>query len=60
MSEIVKEEEVNQIVKDIIADFNKGKNIDATDIFNTPDKSEIHELVNNLFKIVYPGYLRKF
>ncbi|MBP5529844.1 MAG: serine acetyltransferase [Lachnospiraceae bacterium] len=58
MSEIVKEEEVNQIVKDIISDFNKGKNIDATDIFNTPDKSEIHELVNNLFKIVYPGYFR--
>ncbi len=58
VNEIVKQEEIDQIVKTIISDFNKGKNIDAINIFNTPDKSEIHELVDNLFKIVYPGYFR--
>ena len=58
MKEIVNVEEVNQIVKNIVSDFNKGKNIDATDIFNKPDKAEVQELVNNLFRIIYPGYFR--
>ena len=58
MEEIVKQEEVKKIVKDIIADYAQGRNIDEMNLFNKPDKSEVQELVENLFKIVYPGYFR--
>lgn len=59
MSTLVKEQqEIDLIVKDILADFDGRKNIDAVDIFNKPDKREVQELVKNLFKIVYPGYFR--
>ena len=59
MSTLVKEQqEIDVIVKDILADFDGRKNIDAVDIFNKPYKREVHELVKNLFKIVYPGYFR--
>ena len=58
MKEIVKQEEIKNIVKDIIADYGKGRNIDEMNLFNKPDKSEVQELVENLFKVVYPGYFR--
>jgi serine O-acetyltransferase len=59
VSTLVKEQqEIDVIVKDILADFDGRKNIDAVDIFNKPDKREVQELVKNLFKIVYPGYFR--
>lgn len=58
MVSMVKEEEIDQIVKNIFSDFEGEKNIDKIDIFNKPDKSEIHELVDNLFQIIYPGYFR--
>lgn len=54
----VKANEVDQIVKNILADFDGKKNIDAVDIFNKPDKKEVQELVKNLFRIVFPGYFR--
>ena len=58
MNEIIREEEVDQIVQNIFADFEGGKNIDKIDIFNKPDKAEVHDLVKNLFRIIYPGYFR--
>ena len=58
MKEIIKKEEIKNIVKDIIADYGKGRNIDEMNLFNKPDKSEVQELVENLFKVVYPGYFR--
>ena len=58
MNDIIREEEVDQIVQNIFADFEGGKNIDKIDIFNKPDKAEVHDLVKNLFRIIYPGYFR--
>ncbi|MBR5635348.1 MAG: serine acetyltransferase [Pseudobutyrivibrio sp.] len=55
---VKEQQEIDLIVKDILADFDGRKNIDAVDIFNKPDKREVQELVKNLFKIVYPGYFR--
>ena len=55
---VTEQQEIDLIVKDILADFDGRKNIDAVDIFNKPDKREVQELVKNLFKIVYPGYFR--
>ena len=58
MGGIEKDHEINEIVKDIIADFDGGKNIDAKKFFNNPDKTEVIELVQHFFRIIYPGYFR--
>ncbi len=58
MSDIIKEEEIDQIVSDIIADYDRGKNIDVINIYNRPDKAEVVDLINNLFRVIYPGYFR--
>ena len=57
MSNIIKEE-IDRIVNTIIADFDGEKNIDAKNIFNKPDKAEVIELVDNLIRVIYPGYFR--
>lgn len=51
-------EEVEKIVNKIFADYEGGKNIDSINLFNKPDKSEVHELVKSLFKVIYPGFFR--
>ncbi|MBR6451311.1 MAG: serine acetyltransferase [Lachnospiraceae bacterium] len=58
MNEIIRKEEIDQIVKNIFADYEGGKNIDDSNIYNKPGKPEVQELVNDLFQIVYPGYFR--
>lgn len=58
MGKIENEDEINQLVQKIISDFNGKKHIDAVNIFSKPDKSEVIELVNNLIRIIYPGYFR--
>lgn len=58
MSKQIGSEEIGKIVETIFEDYNGGKNIDEINIYNKPDKSEVQELVNNLFQIVYPGYFR--
>ena len=58
MNEIIREEEVDLIVRNIFNDFEGGKKIDEINIYNKPDKAEVHELIKNLFRIIYPGYFR--
>ncbi len=58
MNEIIKEQEIENIVGVILDDFDGGKNIDRIDIYNKPDKSKVQDLVKNLFRIIYPGYFR--
>ena len=58
MGNIIKEDEIDGIVRKIYADLDGKKNIDAVSIFNKPDKAEVRELVNNLFRVIYPGYYR--
>ncbi len=58
MSGIINENEVDQIVQNIFSDFEGGKNIDAINIYNKPDKAEVRNLVDDLFRIIFPGYFR--
>ena len=58
MSDIIRNEEVDKIVEKIFADYEGGKNIDSINLFNKPDKSEVHELVKSLFQVIYPGFFR--
>ena len=50
--------EIGDLVKKVLADYDGGKNIDATDIFNKPDRNEVIDIVNNLFFVMYPGYFK--
>ena len=58
MEDIIREEEIDDIVNLVLKDYENNKNIDVINIFNNPDKSEVREIVNNLFRIVFPGYYR--
>ncbi|MCR5511090.1 MAG: serine O-acetyltransferase [Lachnospiraceae bacterium] len=58
MEDIIREEEIDGIVQRVLADYQLRRNIDETDIFNKPDKSEVRKMVNDLFRIIYPGYFR--
>ena len=51
-------EEIGALVSKVLADYDGTKNIDATDIFNKPDRAEIIDIINNLFFVVYPGYFK--
>ena len=50
--------EIGDMVKKVLADYDGGKNIDATDIFNKPDRNEVIDIVDNLFFVMYPGYFK--
>ena len=54
----IREEEIEKIISGIFSDYEGGKNIDKIDLFNQPDKTEVQELVQNLFRIIFPGYFR--
>lgn len=57
MDNIMKDAE--RIVNSILADYEKGRTIDKTDdCFDQPDKEIIIGIIDNLMKIIYPGYLR--
>lgn len=59
MESVIKDNEIDEIVKNVLDDYNGGKNIDVINIFNKPDKNEVIEIVHNLFRIVFPGYFRE-
>ena len=58
MNKTANEKEIEELVSRIISDYDGNKNIDETDYFDKPDKAEVIELVNNMFRIIYPGYFK--
>ncbi len=58
MENISKEKEIDDIVQKIYSSLDGTKNIDALSIYNKPDKTEVRELVNKLYRVIYPGYYR--
>lgn len=58
MEEIIKEEEINELVNLVLDDYKGEKNIDVINLYNNPSKAEVTDLVQNLFKVVYPGYYK--
>ncbi len=50
-------EDAERTVNNILRDYEKGRNIDMFDNqFNQPNKEVIIGIIDNLIKIVYPGY----
>ncbi len=51
-------QDVGQMVETVLADYEKGRDIDAINIYNKPDREEVRTLVRELFRIVFPGYFK--
>ncbi len=50
---------IDCIVQNILSDYDGEKNIDAFNVFNKPDKTEVREILLKLTRIVYPGYFKE-
>ena len=49
---------VDQLVSDILMDYEKGRDIDRMDVRNQPDQQVVLEIVEKLLRIMFPGYYR--
>jgi serine O-acetyltransferase len=43
-------------VGNIVLDYRRERDIDRVDIFNQPTKQDVVEIIDGLFKIIYPGF----
>ena len=55
---VLENKEVNQLVEQILKDYEKNRDIDKMAVFDQPDKMVIKEIVNKLLRVVFPGYYR--
>lgn len=53
------EKQIGDIVELIVEDYDKGRAIDKSDLYNKPDKTEILSILQKLMGIIYPGYFRE-
>jgi len=56
MDGVNREEEIGLVLQEIMNDYEGGKTIDEINLYNKPNKPEVHDLIKSLFGIVYPGY----
>lgn len=56
MNNVIKEEEINQIVQELFKDYEGDKTIDEINTDNKPNKAEVYALIEDLFGVIYPGY----
>ena len=52
------ENNVNDIVDTILNDYTHDRTIDKMKLFTQPDRYVIIKIIENLMKIMYPGYFR--
>ena len=52
------EHNVNDIVDTILNDYTHDRSIDKMKLFTKPDRFVIIKIIDNLMKIMYPGYFR--
>lgn len=52
------DKKINNLVDNLMEDFNGGKTIDEVKLYDHPEKEAIVEILEKLRKIVYPGYYR--
>lgn len=50
------EESVESIVQLILSDYEDDRAVNKTDLNNQPDKEAVKDIVDKLFKVLYPGY----
>lgn len=52
------EDNINNLMKAILSDYEKSRTIDEVKTFDHPDNDDIVEIIEALRKIVFPGYFR--
>lgn len=52
------EENINELMKDLLEDYDGGRTIDEIKTFDHPDKEVIIEILASLRRIIFPGYFR--
>jgi len=57
-AEIEKAKRLREIEKMIVADYQKGRDIDNTEVYNQPDQEAVIEIIQKMFRILFPGYYR--
>ncbi len=50
--------EIKDIVDLILADYEKGRDVDRMDVYNQPDRDAVKDIVIKLIRIIFPGYYR--
>ena len=50
--------EIKAISTAIIDDYDQGRHIDKLDVFNQPDTKVIYELIHELTRVAFPGYVK--
>ncbi len=52
------ENDINNLMDTLFADYDKGRTIDEVKKFGQPDKEMLVEILTSLRKIIFPGYFR--
>ena len=47
--------QVNDIVHLVLKDYEKGRDIDNTNVFNQPDRKVVADILRKLLRIIFPG-----
>ena len=52
------ENNINELMKALLNDYDKGRTIDEVKTFDHPDKEVVIEILASLRRIIFPGYFR--
>ncbi len=50
------DDELEVLARTILADYEKGRDIDTLDIFHRPDKEAVRDITKKLLRLITPGY----
>ncbi len=56
---IAKENEIQAVVREILADYDQNRAIDQQDVSTQVDEKVVIDIVQKLLRILFPGYYRK-
>ena len=51
-------EHIKDVVESVLLDYESGRDIDKTAVFNQPDQEAVRNIVTKMIRIIYPGYYR--
>lgn len=51
-------QEINNVTHYILEDYHSDRVIDRFNLFRQPNRNKVEDIVNKLFRIIYPGYFR--
>lgn len=52
------ENDVNRLIKNIITDYDQGRDVDIVETFMPPNKDDIIKIIDQIRSIIFPGYYK--